>query len=170
MGNEKVIVDVKLNGIEAKCNWHLASLASKKDNKTFDISFNHLVGHTEALMDNYGVARNESKILFTGCNHILEGAKGSITKQNAKIIVFDKDAQGVASPILRIDENDVKASHGASTGQLDESALFYMQQRCIDAKQARQLLIGAFMKEVLLTIEDEEQRNCLMDSVDSVLQ
>lgn len=59
-------------------------------------------------------------------------------------------------PQLEIYADDVKATHGASTGQLDESALFYMQQRGIDKQKARQLLVNAFMKEVVETISDEK--------------
>ena len=113
----------------AKCDWHLATLSNKKDSKTFDISFKHLVGKTTSIMDNYGVARDDSKIVFSGVSHITEGAKESNAKQNAKIIVFDKNSQGVASPILKIDENEVQASHGAVVGQL--KAFLLMKQECL---------------------------------------
>ena len=43
----------------ANCEWHLATLANKKDNKIFDVSFKHLVGKTTSIMDNYGVSRDE---------------------------------------------------------------------------------------------------------------
>ena len=109
--NITVKSQVNLNKEGASCKWHLASLSGHDNRKKFDISFTHHVGHTFALMDNYGVSREKSEIIFTGVNHILEGAKGSETAQNAKIIVFDPEARGTASPVLRIDENDVKASH-----------------------------------------------------------
>ena len=156
-GNSKIESKIDLVEEGAKCEWHLATLSNKKDNKIFDISFNHLVGHTEALMDNYGVARNESKILFTGCNHILEGAKGSNTKQNAKIIVFDKDAQGVASPILRIDENDVQASHGAIVGQLNNEHMFYLMSRGLTREEARMIITLGYLKPVSSQFSEETQ-------------
>ena len=70
-------------------------------------------------------------------------------------------------PQLEIYADDVKATHGASTGQLDESALFYMQQRGIDKQKARQLLVNAFMKDVLNTISDESLRERLIQELDS---
>ena len=73
-------------------------------------------------------------------------------------------------PQLEIYADDVKATHGASTGQLDESALFYMQQRGIDKQKARQLLVNAFMKEVLNTIGDERVREQLLNSIDGVVE
>lgn len=147
-GNTKIESKIDLVEEGAKCFWHLATLSNNKDNKIFDISFNHLVGHTEALMDNYGVARNESKILFTGCNKIFEGAKFSNTKQNAKIIVFDKNASGIASPILKIDENEVQASHGAIVGQLNNEHMFYLMTRGLTREEARTLITLGYLKPV----------------------
>ena len=73
-------------------------------------------------------------------------------------------------PQLEIYADDVQATHGASTGQLDESALFYMQQRGISKQKARQLLVNAFMKEVLDTISDETLREQLLNSIDGVVE
>jgi Fe-S cluster assembly protein SufD len=75
-------------------------------------------------------------------------------------------------PQLEIYADDVQATHGAGTGQLDESALFYMQQRGIGRQKARQLLIGAFMKEVIETISDRYSavREQLLDSIDGVIE
>ena len=55
-------------------------------------------------------------------------------------------------PQLEIYADDVKCSHGATVGQLDEKALFYMQQRCIGEQEARMMLMSAFAHEVVRTI------------------
>ena len=73
-------------------------------------------------------------------------------------------------PQLEIYADDVQATHGASTGQLDETAVFYMQQRGISKEKARQLLVAAFMKEVLNTISDTSLREQLLNSVDGVVE
>ena len=69
-------------------------------------------------------------------------------------------------PQLEIYADDVKATHGATTGQLDDSALFYMQQRCLDENTARKLLIAAFMKDVLESISNETLRDQLLNKID----
>lgn len=147
-GNINLKSDVKFVEEGAKCTWHLATLASKDSDKYFDVSFTHLVGNTTSLMDNYGVSKDKSNIVFTGCNHILNGAKKSITKQNAKIIVFDKDARGSASPILKIDENDVQASHGAVVGQLNSDHLFYLMSRGLTQEEARMVITLGYLKPI----------------------
>ena len=144
----KVVSQIDLVEEGAKCEWHLATLANKKDDKIFDVSFKHLVGKTESIMDNYGVARDDSKIVFSGVSHITEGAKGSNAKQNAKIIVFDKNSQGVASPILKIDENEVQASHGAVVGQLNSDHMFYLMSRGLTYDDARMIITLGYLKPV----------------------
>lgn len=157
-GNSKIVSQINLAEEGATCDWHLATLANKKDNKIFDISFKHLVGKTTSLMDNYGVARDESKIVFSGVSHITEGAKGSNAKQNAKIIVFDKNSQGVASPILKIDENEVQASHGAIVGQLNSDHMFYLMSRGLTRDEARTLITLGYLKPVSKEFSEETQK------------
>lgn len=156
-GNSEIISKIDLEKEGAKCDWHLATLSNKKDNKIFDISFKHLVGKTTSVMDNYGVARDDSKIVFSGVSHITEGAKNSNAKQNAKIIVFDKNAQGVASPILKIDENEVQASHGAIVGQLNSDHMFYLMSRGLTRDEARMIITLGYLKPVSSKFSEETQ-------------
>lgn len=156
-GNTKISSQIDLAEEGAICDWHLATLSNKKDNKIFDISFKHLVGKTTSNMDNYGVARDESKIVFSGVSHITEGAKNSNAKQNAKIIVFDTNAQGVASPILKIDENEVQASHGAIVGQLNSDHMFYLMSRGLTREEARTIITLGYLKPVSSQFSEETQ-------------
>ena len=148
-------IDLEKEG--AFADWHLATLSNKKDNKIFDVSFIHKVGKTTSNMDNYGVARDDSKIVFSGVSHITEGAKSSNAKQNAKIIVFDKNAQGVASPILKIDENEVQASHGAIVGQLNSDHMFYLMSRGLTRDEARSIITLGYLKPVSKEFSEETQ-------------
>ena len=141
----------------ANCTWHLATLSNANFNKKFDVSFNHVVGNTVALMDNYGVAKDESNIVFSGCNHILNGAKHSVTRQNAKIIVFDKKANGTASPILKIDENEVQASHGAVVGQLNSDHMFYLMSRGLTKEEARMIITLGYLRPISINFSQEVQ-------------
>ncbi len=149
---------VNLNEIGASCNWHLASLSSGDNNKKFDVSFIHNVGSTSALMSNYGVAKDKSKIVFSGVNHIKKGAKNSKTSQNAKIIVFDEKAKGIASPILRIDENDVIASHGAIVGSINDNHMFYLMSRGLSQKDARELITRGYLEPIKKHFNEANQK------------
>lgn len=147
-GNVSINSLVDINGENSFCSWSLATLSSNNDKKIYDVSFIHHVGHSESIMDNYGVARDESNLVFKGINYIKKGSKGSKTNQIAKIIVFDKSSSGVASPILKIDENDVNAAHSAVVGQLNENHMFYLMSRGLSKEKAKELITLGYLQPI----------------------
>lgn len=115
------------------------------------------------------VLDDHSRGSFIGDLKIAPDAQKTEAHQTNRNLLLSDTAEMRTRPQLEIYADDVKATHGASTGQLDESALFYMQQRGIDKQKARQLLVNAFMKDVLNTISDETLREKLINSLDSDL-
>ena len=109
-------------------------------------------------MQNYGVALDESFLTFSGINHIKEKAKKSNTNQSAKIIVFDKAAHGKANPILKIDENDVLASHSAIVGSLNENHLFYLKSRGLSEKKAKALIVYGYLQPIAQYFDEKSQK------------
>ena len=115
------------------------------------------------------VLDDNSRGHFIGDLKIVPDAQQTEAHQTNRNLLLSDTAEMRTQPQLEIYADDVKATHGASTGQLDESALFYMQQRGIDKQKARQLLVNAFMKDVLATIRDENLKEQLINSLDSDL-
>ena len=107
---------------------------------------------------------------FIGDLKIAPDAQKTEAHQTNRNLVLSEDAEMRTQPQLEIYADDVQATHGASTGQLDETALFYMQQRGIDKEKARQLLVGAFMKEVIEAISDEALREQLLNAIDGEIE
>ncbi|MBO7458903.1 MAG: SufD family Fe-S cluster assembly protein [Paludibacteraceae bacterium] len=107
---------------------------------------------------------------FVGDLKIVQDAQKTEAHQTNRNLLLSDAAEMRTQPQLEIYADDVKATHGASTGQLDESALFYMQQRGIDKQKARQLLVAAFMKDVLATISDENLKEQLLNSIDGEVE
>ena len=105
------------------------------------------------------VLDDESRGHFIGDLKIAQDAQKTEAHQTNRNLLLSETAEMRTQPQLEIYADDVKATHGASTGQLDESALFYMQQRGIGKEKARQLLVNAFMKEVVETISDEKVKS-----------
>lgn len=154
--NGKFIINVNLNGRGATCNWHLASLTGGESKKVFETSVFHEDAETFALMSNYGIARDSGKLTFTGTSHIKQGSKKTNTRQEAKIIVFDDTSDGKALPILKIDENDVSASHAAIVGRLNEQHLFYLESRGISEEDAKRIISLGYLKPIEEYFSDEE--------------
>ena len=140
----------------ATLNWHLSSLSASKDNKTFDISVNHIAPKTYARMDNYGVCKDDGKLVFSGVSSIFNGSKGSKTHQNSKIMVFDALSDGIAKPILKIDENDIEASHAAVVGKINDEHLFYLTSRGLNESQAKELITFGYLKPIMNGFTEEE--------------
>ena len=103
------------------------------------------------------VLNDQTKGSFRGELKILPNAQQTEAYQTNRNILLSRQADMLTEPQLEIYADDVKASHGATTGQLDESALFYMQQRCISRDTATKLLLEAFFNEVISTLSDEQQ-------------
>jgi len=111
------------------------------------------------------VLDDRAKGHFVGDLKISPDAQHVEAHQTNRNLLLSDDAQMRTQPQLEIYADDVQATHGASTGQLDESALFYMQQRGIGKEKARQMLVGAFMKEVIETIDDgQKTKDALLSS------
>lgn len=144
----------------------LASLSSNKDNKNISVSINHIVGKTYGKVDNYGVCKDLGKLLFAGTSHIFENASKSKTQQNAKIMVFDEASNAIAKPILRIDENDIEASHAAVVGKINDEHLFYMTSRGISEADAKQLITLGYLKPILNGFNNEETRNYISSLIE----
>lgn len=96
-----------------------------------------------------------SKGAFTGRLYVARDAQKTAAFQTNKNILLNRTAKMRTKPQLEIYADDVKCSHGATIGQLDESALFYMRQRGIPEKEARLLLMFAFTADVIEDIRIE---------------
>ena len=158
-GKEKFSFNANLLGEGATMNWHLASLTAGEDNKIFDISVNHIASSTFAKMDNYGVCKDSGKLVFSGISTINNGSKGSKTHQNSKIMVFDELSKGIAKPILKIDENDIEASHAAVVGKISDEHLFYLTSRGLSESVAKELITFGYLKPIMNGFIEEEIKN-----------
>ena len=107
-----------------------------------------------------GVIDNEASAVFNGHVLVRKDAQKTNAFQNSKHILLTDDAKANAKPFLEIYADDVKCSHGATVGQLDDEAMFYLRSRGICEANARLLLMNAFAGEVInkITIEPLRQR------------
>lgn len=131
------------------CGMAIADKNEQVDNHTFidhkvaDCTSNELFKY---VLDDQAVGAFAGKVL------VREGAQRTSSQQTNRNICATREARMYTQPQLEIYADDVKCSHGATVGQLDENALFYMQQRGISLKEARLLLMFAFVNEVIDTI------------------
>jgi Fe-S cluster assembly protein SufD len=162
---------INVNQLEEGCKTEIYGLENLHGDESVkaETHVHHLVGGGTSNQLIKFVLADHSRGHFVGDLQIAQDAQQTEAHQTNKNLLLSETAEMRTQPQLEIYADDVKATHGASTGQLDESALFYMQQRGIDKQKARQLLVNAFMKDVLATISDETLREQLINSLDSDL-
>lgn len=148
--------DLTLSGVV------IGSDDSRVDNFSY---ISHSVPHcTSNELFKY-LLRDRSYGVFTGRILVAQDAQKTQAYQNNRNLLLSPEARMQAKPQLEIYADDVKCSHGMTTGQLSESALFYMRQRGIPMTEAKKLLSVAFAAEVLDGIDDEALRDRLTQLV-----
>ena len=168
-GNVDFNATFNLFGDNANSEWHLASLGADNDKKVFNINFNHVAKNTTGVMSNYGVVEDESMMHFKGVSHIKNGSIKSKTHQSAKIMVFDPKCHAKANPILKIDENDIEASHAAIVGKVNDEHMFYLCSRGISENDAKQLITLGYLKPITNYFEDEKYVQEIVDGIEKRL-
>lgn len=132
--------DVRLDGI---------CLAKSHQHQEFRTVMRHHQGRGNSHQLFKGIATDHSKIVFEGRIAIEPGAQNVNSSQLSKSLLLSSAAEIDTLPVLEIQADDVKATHGASIGQLDPEQIFYFQSRGIEQKNAEAMLTHGFVKDVL---------------------
>lgn len=159
-----LIINSDLVSRNSKMFLNTAVISKGNNEKIYDLTINSLVGDTYSKIDNFGIAKDESKISFSDVSYIKKAAKNSEVYQDNKILLLDEKAEGINKPILIIDENDVKAGHGSSVGMIDKEVLFYLTSRGISLSDARNLICLGKVSFMINKLEDETIKEKLIAS------
>ena len=151
-GTTRNTTEVTLNGRGAEINLCGMAIADKNEHVDNHTSIDHKVSDCISNELFKYVLDDQSVGAFAGKVLVRLGAQHTASQQTNRNICATREARMYTQPQLEIYADDVKCSHGATVGQLDEKALFYMQQRGISYKEARLLLMFAFVNEVIDTI------------------
>jgi Fe-S cluster assembly protein SufD len=130
----------------------------------------HIAPHCTSDLLYKGALRDSSRVVYSGLIHIAPGAKGSNAFQTNRNVVLSDEAKADSIPNLEIENNDVKCSHAASVGPVDEDEIFYLQTRGIPRDDAERLIVTGFFQEVLDRVPLEEVRGSLEDAITAELR
>ena len=162
-------LNVTLHGQGAKLHANGVLLANGKRHLDTRIGIDHVGRDTSCELTWRGLGAGRSKAAFHGGILIREGADGTAAELSNKNLLLSEGAEIDSQPVLEIHADEVQAAHGATVGQLDETALFYMRTRGVPADQARALLTAAFCRETLRVFDDAALRDALTSRLDSAL-
>jgi Fe-S cluster assembly protein SufD len=145
-----VVADIRATGATVELNGlYLASGNQHIDNHTAIL---HGAGPATSTEEYRGIAGGRARCVFNGKVVVAEGADGTDSSQSNHNLLLSDRAEIDTKPELEIYADEVKCAHGATVGQLDDTALFYLRTRGLDSEQAQQVLTRAFAAVTLGTL------------------
>ena len=154
-------LDLVFNGEGAECNLCGCVIADKKQHVDNNTLIDHKVGHCDSHELYKYVLDGQATGAFAGRVLVRHGAQKTTSQETNQNLCATKEARMYTQPMLEIYADDVKCAHGSTVGQLNDAALFYMQQRGISLQEAKLLLEFAFINEVIDQMELEPLRDRL---------
>lgn len=117
-----------------------------------------------------GIINDQATGIFNGKIFVRRDAQKTNAYQSSKNILMSEEATINTKPQLEIYADDVKCSHGSSTGKIDEEAMFYLRARGIGEESAKKLLLHAFAEDVVNNVSGEDLKNYILNRIDEILQ
>lgn len=148
-GTTRQMTRLTLAGEGAECWLNGGVIADKEQRVDNNTLIDHAVSHCDSHELYKYVLDNDAVGAFAGRVLVRKDAQKTTSEETNQNLLSTKTARMYTQPMLEIYADDVKCSHGSTVGQLNDKALFYMQQRGISLKEARLLLQTAFITEVV---------------------
>ena len=162
-------LNVHLQGDGARVNADGVLLADGRRHLDTRLGIEHIGRDTVCALRWRGLASQRGKAVFHGGITIHAGADGSEAELSNKNLLLSADAEIDSQPVLEIYADEVKAAHGATVGQLDPTALFYLRSRGLNEADARRLMTTAFCREIVSSLEDVDLRAHLESALECAL-
>jgi len=154
-------IHVRLAGPEASVVLNGLQFATGTQHHDTHTLIEHAVPHTASDEDYRGIADGRGRVVFNGKVLVHEKAIKTDAQQSSRNLLLANTAEIDTKPELEIYNDDVKCAHGATVGQLDANALFYLRSRGLDEAQARALLTHAFADHIIAQLPIAELREQL---------
>jgi Fe-S cluster assembly protein SufD len=143
-GKKEVVILFTKEGEEVELKGRI--LGKEEGEYIVDVLVDHKVGKTFGRVSIKGIAKNGARIKVTGMIKIDEEAQGVDDFLEVRILLLDEKSSATAEPKLEIEANEVKASHAAAVGRIDEEQMFYLESRGMSKEGAEGLIVDGFLK------------------------
>ena len=159
----------KLQGRNSSAVFNGLYLAGDQQHIDNHTRVDHEVGPSFSSEEYRGILNRKSRCVWNGKTIVHRGADGADAKQSNHNLLLSGDAEIDTKPELEIYADDVKCSHGATVGQLDDAALFYLRSRGLDKSAATLLITRAFASKLISMISVAAAGGYIADAVDERL-
>lgn len=163
-------LDVRLAGEGAEANIYGAYVCGGNEKVKISVDMRHDVPHCNSRQLFKGIAGGDSRVDFYGKIIVAQDAQKTEAYQENHNLLLSDGAKVDTKPQLEIYADDVKCSHGATIGRLNEEEQFYMRSRGISLEDAKVLQMISFIAPVLEHVEDEAERQSLASSMEESIR
>ena len=157
--------NIELAETGTNCDLNGLYFASNEEHIDHHTTIEHMKNNCTSNEHYKGILGGKAVGVFNGRIHVHPDAQKTDAIQNNQNLLLTDDAIIHTKPELEIYADDVKCTHGATVGQLDEKAMFYLMARGLNRENARMLLMRAYVGEIIEKISDEKIRNEMMEIV-----
>ena len=154
----KVDMEFNLEGENSDCNLRSALFLDKDDHQEIKTKINHLVPNCKSFQKVKSVLDSEGKGVYQGKIYVKDIAQKTNAYQLSKALLLSENSEFNSKPELEIYADDVKCSHGSTSGNVDDNSVHYLMTRGLTRKQSIQLLINGFLNEVIGEIKNKSIR------------
>ena len=166
-GFHRLMSGTTLGGEGASAETLCAFKGRDKEHIDFTVNSHHIVPHTRNNILAKGTVTDRATSVFRGLIKIEKEAQQTDSYLADHTLILSDNALANSIPSLQIEANDVKASHGATVGQIDEEQLFYLMSRGLSREHAEELIVNGFFEPLINKISDEDFRAKFRTSTNS---
>ena len=162
----KLDLEFNLEGEDSECILQSASFLNKSDHQEIKTKMNHVAPNCKSYQKVKNVLSSDGKGVYQGKIYVKDIAQKTNAYQLSKALLLSDNSEFNSKPELEIYADDVKCSHGATSGSVDEDSIYYLMTRGLSRKESVKLLIDGFLNEVVNMIKS----NSVKEFVKSKLQ
>jgi len=155
----KLDLEFNLEGKDSECNLESASFLNENDHQEIKTKMNHLAPNCKSYQRVKNVLSSDGKGVYQGKIYVKDIAQKTDAYQLSKAMILSDNSEFDSKPELEIYADDVKCSHGSTSGNVDQDAIHYLMTRGLDKKESTKLLINGFLNEVIEMIKSNTIKN-----------
>ena len=162
----KLDIEINLNDENSNSSVFSALNLTNNEHQEIKTRINHNTPHCRSYQKVKNVLNHESKGVYQGKIFVKNTAQKTDAYQLSKALILNDAAEFDAKPELEIYADDVKCSHGSTSGSIDLNSIHYLKSRGIPEKEAYQMLINGFLCEILEKLSEGKIKNFLKEKLE----
>ena len=162
----KIDAEFDLEGENCDCNIKSALFINRDKHQEIKTKINHLVPNCKSYQKIKSVVDAEGKGVYQGKIFVKDIAQKTNAYQLSKALLLSENSEFNSKPELEIYADDVKCSHGSTSGNVDENSIHYLMTRGLSKKQAIQLLVNGFLNEIIGDIKSNSVRKFIENKIE----